>query len=152
MILRLVWCLRDFYWPNICRYMCRCRWRCTATCWSTTVTDEQKVSVSRGSTIRLNMRMVITYLVLQDNYALCLLKLETCSLLFYAVRHRGIPLSDCRMHPGQGQQDSSYILTPCIFLPVDIKVKFCSNKSCKATHQPWPFDKGNILVTAWLFC
>ena len=42
------------------------------------------------------MRMVITYPVPQDNY----------------------------VDPGQGQQDSSYILTPCIFLPVDITVKF----------------------------
>ena len=123
-ILRLVWCLRDFYWPYVCRCKCRCRYRCTATCSSTTVTAELEVSVSRGSTIRLNMRMVITYPVPQDNY----------------------------VDPGQGQQDSSYILTPCIFLPVHIKVKLWSNKSCKAMHQPWPFDKGNVLVTAWLFC
>ena len=105
---------------------------------STTVTAEQEVSVSRGSTIKLNMRRVIPYPVPQKMLSACFMPSSTeCELC-------GSPLLDCRRHPGQGQEDLLYLITPVIFISVEIKVKFCSNRSCKAMHQAWPIDKGNL--------
>ena len=114
---------------------------------STTVTAEQEVSVSRGSTIKLNMRRVIPYPVPQEMLSACqsLRDVPQCFMPSSTECELcGSPLLDCRRHPGQGQEDLSYLITPVIFISVEIKVKFCSNRSCKAMHQAWPIDKGNL--------
>ena len=56
------------------------------------------------------------------------------------------PLSAGRRHPGQGPDDVSYLLTPSIFSAVEIQVKFCTNKDCKAMHQVWPINQGKLFV------
>ena len=114
---------------------------------STTVTAEQEVSVSRGSTIKLNMRRVIPYPVPQEMLSACqsLRDVPQCFMPSSTECELcGSPLLDCRRHPGQGQEDLLYLITPVIFMSVEIKVKFCSNRSCKAMHQAWPIDKGNL--------
>ena len=114
---------------------------------STTVTAEQEVSVSRGSTIKLNMRRVIPYPVPQKMLSACqsLRDVPQCFMPSSTECELcGSPLLDCRRHPGQGQEDLLYLITPVIFISVEIKVKFCSNRSCKAMHQAWPIDKGNL--------
>ena len=119
----------------------------SSTATSTTVTAEQEVSVSRGSTIKLNMRRVIPYPVPQYMLSACrsLRDVPQCFMPSSTECELcGSPLLDCRRHPGQGQEDLSYLITPSIFLSVEIKVKFCSNKSCKAMHQAWPIDQGNL--------
>ena len=99
---------------------------------STTVTAEQEVSVSRGSTIKLNMRRVIPYPVPQEMLSACqsLRDVPQCFMPSSTECELcGSPLLDCRRHPGQGQKDLSYLIIPVIFISVEIKVKFCSNKS-----------------------
>ena len=53
-------------------------------------------------------------------------------------------LTAAQRHPGQGHNDLSYIVTPCRFQPVDVKVKTCTNKSYKVMHQEWTVEQGTI--------
>ena len=55
-------------------------------------------------------------------------------------------LSAGRLHPGQGPDDVSCLLTPSIFRAVEIQVKFCTNKDCKAMHQVWPINQGKLFL------
>ena len=103
------------------------------------------LSVSRTSSIKLSMTKTIPYPVpkvilnacrMQKSWPTSFLpQAQVCDLC-------GSPLSNGQRHPGQGCDDLSYILTPSIFQPVSIQVKFCDNHTCKAMHQAWPVDQG----------
>ena len=103
------------------------------------------LSVSRTSSIKLSMTKTIPYPVpkvilnacrIQKSWPTSFLpQAQVCDLC-------ESPLSDGQRHPGQGRDDLSYMLTPSIFEPVSIQVKFCSNNACKAMHQAWPVHQG----------
>ena len=54
----------------------------------------------------------------------------------------GSSLTTGQQHPGRALNDPSYILTPWSLTQVNVLVKFCSSKDCKAMHQAWPIDQG----------
>lgn len=122
-------------------------------------TSSATPSVSRMSTIQLNLRRSIPYPVPQEffrahwnhnlqNWPDCFVPHSShCDVC-------GSALTAAQRHPGQGQNDPSYIVTPCSFRLVEIKVKFCTNKNCKAMHQVWPVEQGTF-TSYWLhlsFC
>ncbi|KAJ7339476.1 high mobility group [Desmophyllum pertusum] len=110
-------------------------------------TSSATPSVSRMSTIQLNLRRSIPYPVPQEffrahwnhnlqNWPDCFVPHSShCDVC-------GSALTAAQRHPGQGQNDPSYIVMPCSFRLVEIKVKFCTNKNCKAMHQVWPVEQG----------
>jgi hypothetical protein len=53
-------------------------------------------------------------------------------------------LGASRNHPGACSKKSYLLTNGNPFLQVEIKVKICSNKSCKAMHQVWPYDLGKF--------
>jgi len=105
------------------------------------------LSVSRTSSIKLKLTKTIPYPVPKVILNACRMQMswptsflpqtQVCDLC-------GSLLSNGQRHPGQGQEDLSYLLTPLIFQPVGIHVKFCSNQMCKAMHQVWPVDQGIV--------
>ena len=110
---------------------------------------QDSLGVSRSSTISLNLKRKVPYPVPQEVLAACcdlsdiscfVPSQTTCDLC-------ASPLSAARRHPGQGPDDVSYLLTPSIFRAVEIQVKLCTNKDCKAMHQVWPINQGILLVS-----
>jgi len=109
------------------------------------------LSLSRTSSIKLNLTKTIPYPVPKIILNACRMQIswptsflpqaQVCDLC-------GSPLSNGQRHPGQGRDDQSYILTPSIFQPVRIDVKFCLNQMCKAMLQAWPVDQG---ITIYFF-
>lgn len=105
------------------------------------------LSVSRTSSINLKLTKTIPYPVPKVILSACRMQMswptsflpqtQVCDLC-------GSLLSNGQRHPGQGRDDLSYLLTPSIFQPVGIHMKFCSNQMCKAMHQVWPVDQGII--------
>ncbi|XP_068736610.1 uncharacterized protein [Montipora capricornis] len=111
---------------------------------STPDIEQESLAVSRSSTIALNMKRKVPYPVPQEFFTACrdlsdiscfVPSQSTCDLC-------ASPLSAGRRHPGQGPDDVSYLLTPWIFSSVEILVKVCTNKECKAMHQVWPINQG----------
>ena len=103
------------------------------------------LSVSRTSSIKLTMTKTIPYPVPKVILNACRIQ-KSCPTSFLPQAQVcdlcESPLSDGQRHPGQGRDDLSYMLTPSIFQPVSIQVKFCSNNACKAMHQAWPVHQG----------
>ena len=56
----------------------------------------------------------------------------------------GSALTTAQRHPGQGNNDPSYIVTLCNFQPVKVNVKTCTNKKCKDIHQVWAVEQGTL--------
>ena len=105
-------------------------------------------SVGRMSTLQMNLKRSIPYPVPQeyfrahgehgnnwpDHFVPESIQCELC----------GSALTSAQRHPGQGHNDRSYIVTPCSFQTVDVKVKICTNRNCKAMHQVWPVEQGTV--------
>ena len=109
---------------------------------STPDIEQESFGVNRSSTIALNMKRKVPYPVPQEILTACrdisdiscfVPPQRTCDLC-------ASPLSGSRGHPGQGRDDVSYLLTPWIFSAVEIQVKVCTNRDCKAMHQVWPIN------------
>ena len=133
----------------------------TAPCATATTSSACNVSeissVSRDSTIKLNMLNYLPYdipanildkITLNDSHSnnpqsaingwpsSFSPEVDFCRLC-------GSQLSLPRPHPGQKAGPVSYILTNAVaFLPVEVFVKFCQEAGCKAMHQVFPFNVG----------
>ena len=59
-------------------------------------------------------------------------------------------LTAAQRQPGQGHNRLSYIVTHSSFQPVEVKLKTCTNKNCKAMHQEWPMEQGTF--TSYRVC
>ena len=51
-------------------------------------------------------------------------------------------LNTSRNHPGAVSKKCYLLTNGNPFYQVEIKVKICPNKSCKAMHQFWPYEIG----------
>ena len=108
---------------------------------------QDSLGVSRSSTISLNLKRKVPYPVPQEVLtACCDLSDISCFVPSQTMCDLCASLlSAGRRHPGQGPDDVSYLLTTSIFRAVEIQVKFCMNKDCKAMHQVWPINQGKFL-------
>jgi hypothetical protein len=129
------------------------------------VEDEDEASVSRTSTMELAKNRKLPYnfseeliqnIIKQDcNSVLGLTggwpesfvpDVNECELC-------NSPLSSPTSHPGQ--KGNSYLLTENNpFKKITVKVKFCTNKGCKAMYQVFPVGKGNyfVIINDYKFC
>ena len=109
---------------------------------------QEPLSISRVSSIKFNlMRPLIPYPVPLEMLLACREYSKSSRPSCFAPPYTecglwGSPLTEGRRHPGQGPEDFSYLLIPSIFCHVDVQVKICTNKECKAMHQAWPFNQG----------
>ncbi|XP_068755676.1 HMG domain-containing protein 3-like isoform X4 [Montipora capricornis] len=111
-----------------------------------TGTGEPLDSISRTSTIQLNMRrslpLAIPIAVLKQAHSFDVSgwppslapSSTTCGLC-------DSPLSKERCHPGQ-RGESLLITNMNPFKPITLLVKFCENPSCQAMHQVFPYNLG----------
>ena len=113
--------------------------------------EPPEISVTRKSSVELNMKHSIPY-PLPSTYIQACRSMDNSSTwpnLFCPsdlnCKLCGALLSVPRRHPGQNTNYVQYLITPgCIFKPIDIKVKLCTNVQCHAMHQVWPVDQGIV--------
>ena len=133
----------------------------TASCATASTSSAGNVSemssVSRDSTIKLNMLNSLPYdipanilerITLNDSHSNNPENSKngwpsSLSPEVGYCRLCGSQLSPPRPHPGQKAGPVSYILSSAVaFLPVEVFVKFCQEAGCKAMHQVFPFALG----------
>ena len=134
----------------------------TSTVAQAMAADVPDTSISRASTIEVNMLTTLPYQIpshvldsisLNDSRSSDVENNKTGWPMSYypegdCCRRCGCKLSTPRPHPGQKAGAVSYLLTNAIaFLPVEVFVKFCTNAECKAMHQAHPFDIGELLAS-----
>ena len=106
--------------------------------------SDLSMSVSRRSSLTLALKRSIPYPVPSHILQACRRQsfpgviVPSCSICDLC----GSSLTTGQQHPGRALNDPSYILTPWSLTQVNVLVKFCSSKDCKAMHQAWPIDQG----------
>ena len=117
---------------------------------STDSTDNSLDTVSRLSTVQLNMKrslpLQIPSAVIGQAHSMDIKGWPpslspsccTCGLC-------NSPLSEPKSHPGQ--RGDAIVLTNLIpFRKIKLFVKFCQSKSCQAMHQVFPYDLGKVFL------
>ena len=116
----------------------------------TNSTDNSVDTVSRSSTVQLNMKrslpLQIPSAVIGQAHSMDIKgwppslspSCFTCSLCNSA-------LSEPKSHPGQ--RGDAIVLTNLIpFRKIKLFVKFCQSKTCQAMHQVFPYDLGKVFL------
>ena len=116
--------------------------------------DEDGHSRQLKSTMQIQVNKEIPYTIppqtLNQYYLLVIRKNERLSFEPYETKCTlcQSPLGDSVFPQGtRSTNGNGYLITNLhSFVKVDIKMKKCSNKNCKAAHVAYPFKNGNTFV------
>ena len=117
---------------------------------STSSTDNSLDTVSRVSTVQLNMKrslpLQIPSAVIGQAHSMDIKGWPpSLSPSCFSCGLCNGPLSEAKSHPGQ-RGDAIVLTNLNPFRKIKLFVKFCQSKSCQAMHQVFPYDLGKVFL------